>query len=296
MEKMAGVQVTDRDGKFQISIAKPVDSLHLELRAKDFASRLFNKVSVRGDDIQTLQMQRGVTVAGRVLNQGKPQGNVVLGIVWSVRNSGTFWGPWEVLTDNEGRFTINNVTPERQVYLYGKMASLRGIGAIEQAEFETGPDEGTLKIGDIKLVPGHKISGKVLLSDGKPLSPGSRINLAQKDHWDSQSFQLPPDGKFEFQNVPPCVCSFTVIVPSLDGKALSAYHLSPLNQSLDPAHVWNLIGRVDSDTHLLVTMEPGEPKDPEMPNTEPQVGILKAKHQELQTGPLRGIPTDSDAK
>ncbi len=228
MEKMASVQVTDREGKFQIVTARPVDSLELEVRAKGLVPQLLNGVLVRGKETQVLNLQRGVSIAGRVMHQGKPLPGVAIGLVWTARLSGTYWGPWEAITDDDGCFSMAHVTAGKHVYMYGKMRSLKDVGAIAPIELTTGADESVLRIDDITVGAGHKVSGHILLSDGRPLPPGSRLNLAAHELWDHQEMPLPPDGSFEIKGVPPWVCGIQVTVPSSQGNSRSAYHLSAL--------------------------------------------------------------------
>jgi hypothetical protein len=57
-------------------------------------------------------------------------------------------------------------------------------------------------VGDIAIQPGHRVRGKVTLSDGVPIAGGMRVSIAAEKAWDTQTVQLAPDGRFEFIGVP----------------------------------------------------------------------------------------------
>jgi protocatechuate 3,4-dioxygenase beta subunit len=292
MDKMASVQISDSAGEFKVTTAKEVDSLDIEVKAKGFVPRYYK---VSGEEALVLSMQRGATLRGRVVQNGRPVPHAVIGLVWNQRFSGNSWGPFESMTDETGQFAIHHVTPEKKVYLYGKMRSLIEIGAVKPIEVTTCEDEGVMDVGELNIVNASTVSGHVLLSTGLPLSPGSTLNLAAADLWDHQMVNLPPDGSFEIKGVPPWICSVSVMISPQRGDALSAYRPSALNASLHPIQ-WILLGRVDADTELTIPMEPGDQRERPVPNTLPEVQLLRQRMEKLRTSPLQGIPRGNAEK
>ena len=52
-------------------------------------------------------------------------------------------------------------------------------------------------IGDIQINPGHRLGGKVVLSDGKSIADGMRVSISADRAWDTQTVLLKRDGSFE---------------------------------------------------------------------------------------------------
>src|SRR5262249_12931280 len=113
----------------------------------------------------------------------------------------------------------------------------------------------------------HKLSGRVVLADGKPVPAGTRVLLARQDAPDSVQGAADKDGQFSFAGLPPERYSLVVRV--------KGYHLSPRNVSSDG---FSLRGVVREDiSGLRLLLEPG-------PVSESQQSSGR------RTEPLRGAP------
>jgi hypothetical protein len=204
MEKVALSVVANDKGEFKIDTLIPVDSLDVEVRAKGFAPYFFQQVAV--GHRQTLALERGVTVVGRVVRNGKPLAGVAMVVTWTERRSDGFSGPREAVTDEDGHFEIPNVTAHRAIFLYGRMSSLTGRGALPRESFTTGDNGSTLDVaaikGDLNLERGFTVFGRVILSDGKPVPKGSRVNLVRAGCADNQTVEIGGNGEFAICDVP----------------------------------------------------------------------------------------------
>ena len=58
--------------------------------------------------------------------------------------------------------------------LYGLMSSLREHGAVGVREVRTGKSGSVAEVGDLEVRAGHKLSGRVVLADGKAVPAGTR--------------------------------------------------------------------------------------------------------------------------
>ena len=58
-------------------------------------------------------------------------------------------------------------------------------------------------VGDIQIIPGHRLRGRVTLSDGAAIVDGMRATISADRAWDSQTAVIGPDGHFEFVSLPP---------------------------------------------------------------------------------------------
>jgi hypothetical protein len=83
-------------------------------------------------------------------------------------------------------------------YIYGKMESMATRGATGVVECATRRDRELVNLGDVQIKPAHRLRGRVVLSDGKPILDGMRLIISSERAWDSQTTLLPPNGRFEF--------------------------------------------------------------------------------------------------
>ena len=98
------------------------------------------------------------------------------------------------------------------------------------------------------MTQGHRIKGRVLLSDGKALPPKTRLVISREDAWDVQRVFLDQEGRFEISGLPTERYSLNVSV--------RGYRLSPKNHSLD-AQNRRLLGTIDQDIDTLkILLEP----------------------------------------
>jgi hypothetical protein len=242
--------VTNLQGEFALTARSPIEEVRLKVEGRGLAPRLFperapSKVPHR------LKLTRGATVSGRLVRNGKPVSDALVGLVQVNRGMGSFLGPMEIGTDREGRFTFLNVASDEDYYVYGHMSSLKDHGAVPARAVRVGTDGTTVVFGDLLVVAGHTISGRVLLSDGKPTPPNTRILASREMAWDSQAAVLDADGRFTMKGLPTERYSLNVIV--------KGYHISSKNHSIDSNNPYRLLGTVDQDiTGLKILLELGD--------------------------------------
>src|SRR5688500_10542670 len=76
-----------------------------------------------GPTRRSLVVTEGAALRGRVLLNGKPLKDVVIGAV-SVDRSENFSGDYEYASNEEGVFYFPTLPPNRPYYVYGMMGSL----------------------------------------------------------------------------------------------------------------------------------------------------------------------------
>ena len=84
-------------------------------------------------------------------------------------------------------------------------------------ECETRDDGEVVDLGDIQLGPGYVVRGKVVLSDGKAISPDMRVTLSADRAGGSQFAVLPADGSFEFRGLRAGIYSLSPAVKGYQG-------------------------------------------------------------------------------
>ena len=243
------VAVSDADGRFSFFGAQTFDNLRVRIRARGCAPR--TETLPAGDTPQEIRLQEGATVTGRLVRDGLPVAGAQVGLIQQDRGVETSVGEQRAATDTDGRFTFYTLPPKTAWRLYGISDSLKGLGAVAPRGLRTPADEGTLALGDIALIPGHVVAGRVRLTDGKPVPPHTRLMLTRDDAWGQAIVELDAEGRFRLEHIPPGVVKLSV--------GLDHYRLSEANLSRDPDKGPSLRGDLLADkTDLVLEYEPGK--------------------------------------
>ncbi|HEY3853936.1 MAG TPA: M56 family metallopeptidase [Verrucomicrobiae bacterium] len=250
--------VTDEHGEFLIASLKPFASLDIKVDARGFAPKTFMEVR-SGKNQHDLTVTEGAVVSGRVMWNGEPLPGVSVGVVSTDRSAGNFAGNFEVGTGPDGRFSFLNLPPNVQYDLYGIMGTVQKYGAIASTHISTGADGSTADAGDLTVGPAHRIAGRVILDDGAPIPPKTRLMIGRGDAWDSLHIELDKDGRFDEGGIASGVIDLSVRVPG--------YRLSKKNTSLDLMNPFRLVGQVNKDiAGLTVLLEKGKDLEPDFSN------------------------------
>jgi hypothetical protein len=278
--------VSDAKGEFRLGVARKGDALGVVVTARDLAPSCFGPQPA-GAKAHEFKLGAGVTVAGRVLKDGKPLAGMPMGLIERTRNTDKFVGDFTISTDERGYFRFLHVPPKEAYALYGLMAGSRH-GAIAVQEVRVEGHGTTRDVGAVEVQRGHRLAGRVVLADGKAVPEGTRLVLSREDAWDSQNVTLPKDGSFAFAGLPGELYSLSVTV--------KGYRPSLRNQSLDPLNKFRLIGKVRADVDgLRFLLEPGPPRGGN--NAEGSAWQALAKeHIRLKDAPLQGAPAEAGAK
>lgn len=223
--------VTNAKGEFELAYNQKATGMMLEVEARGMATKL--AAVATGADRKTITVSDGAVVRGRLVNHGKPVAGAELGVI--ARERGGFGASLKVIgnpyeeirigTQPDGTFVITNVPAAVDWYVYGKMESIASLGATQPVGFSTKRDNEEVNVGDIEIQPGHRMGGKVTLSDGAAMAEGMRITLGAKDVWDNQTVMIGRDGRFEFAGVP---AGKIEVFPSVRG-----YHLQENKNTID---------------------------------------------------------------
>jgi hypothetical protein len=175
---------------------------------------------------------------------------VSVGAATTDRTCGNYFSGYVAATDENGNFQILNVPPDREFVIFTTMNSLHGNGALPNHIVTTGDSGAVNNLGELDVQPAFKVAGRIVLSDGKPVPPETKLLLSRQNAWDSTQVTLGGDGSFEFKGVPAEAVSLSLRV--------KGYKLAKTNPSLD----WlngDILGRVTGDmTNLKFLMEPGQ--------------------------------------
>ncbi len=238
--------VTNDQGDFEIASVKAASSMTVTVGTRGMAPRRFPALDL-GTVRHTLALNRGASVRGRLLSHGLPVGGAEMGLVLRDREIDRFYVEVRVGTEPDGSFLFANVPVPGRWYVYAKMDSVHSRGATDAVECVTEREDEAIDLGDVALQPGHRLRGRVVLTDGKPVPDGMRIHLSAKRAWDDQIHELPPDGRFEFVGLP--TDDFSI------NPAVKGYQPSPEN----PNRNLGIDGLIDRDVdNFVILLEPGK--------------------------------------
>ncbi|MGD0200718.1 MAG: carboxypeptidase-like regulatory domain-containing protein [Bryobacteraceae bacterium] len=223
IEGLEPMAVTNPRGEFELAYSKKATGMMLRVEARGMATKLIGVPT--GAERKTITVSNGAVVRGRLVNRGKPVAGAEVGLI--ARNRVGFGGNLEIFgdpydeirigTQEDGSFVITNVPVPVDWYVYGKMESIAAVGATDRVECATARDGEEVNVGDIQIHPGHRLRGRVTLSDGAAMADGMRVTISAYRAWDSQTVIIGRDGHFEFVGLP---TGKYEIVPSVRGYRL----------------------------------------------------------------------------
>ena len=264
--------VSDTRGRFLLRCKSKVELIYAMAFARDAAPR---PVQLRPGRDSLVRMQAGVLVTGRIVAAGRPIPAAVVGIRPAVSVNGEIFTSDKVATDSNGCFSLFNLPPEKGLTLFATMDSLQGKGALPPKQFSSGKNKTTTDLGDLALQPGYLVAGQILLSDGIPVPPRTRLLLARQGVSDYSEAVLDAGGRFEFQTVPAGSVSLSA--------RLKGYKFSQRNPSLDWLNGF-IVGTVDRDiTNLTLLMEPGEFRYSGKPDDPPEGVDVQPRDKPLRS-------------
>lgn len=239
--------ISDTNGRFLIRCKSKVELIYAMATARAAAPR---PVQLQPGRDFLIRMHDGVAATGRLVAANFPVSGAVVRVMAEHRISGEYFITDKIATDTNGYFSIPNLPAEKGLRLFGTMDSLQGKGVLSPKQFTAGKNKSTTDLGELVLQPGYRISGQIVLTDGKAIPARTRLLLARQAAADYAEVVLTADGRFVFQTVPPESVSLSA--------RLKGYKYSQRNPSLD----WlnnQIVGKVSGDiTNLTLIMEPGE--------------------------------------
>ncbi len=193
--------VSDEHGEFELDAGQPATDVMMLVSARAKAPRLLS--ANPGSERKNIAVSDGATIRGRVVKDGKPMPNVELVLATVRRDMGSIYPEEYVGTDEDGRFMFTNVPAGRVWDLYANGDSLTGRDAMETLQCATERDRQDVDVGDLHLVKGLVFSGRVEITDGKPIPEGMHLYLSSTRFAYSKSVVLAADGSFVVRGLPP---------------------------------------------------------------------------------------------
>src|SRR5581483_6310185 len=244
--------VADSKGEFTLAMTNLAmfRSAQLRITAPGFAAITSTLQITNAPPLQTVQLDVGATLTGRVLKNGQPLPHVRLGLQAVTPQTRFITGLYEADTDTTGVFTFHHLPPNLASSLYGEMSSFAPYGSLPKCPVETGDHGQTNNVGDLTVARGLHLAGKVRARHGEPLPEGLQVVLNDQNN-DSQSAQVGDSGSFSFEGI--SSSQVRLNVDSLEWRFTTA------NRSVDIRNARALVGLLEADKDdLIVEIEPFE--------------------------------------
>jgi hypothetical protein len=277
--------VTGTRGQFTFALPQPADSLYVSVEARGLAPKAFGGVAT-GAEEGTLRLGVGRSIRGRIVHAGRAVAGASIGVAQISRAAGTFVGERTAETDREGRFFLLNVPPDEPVVLYGKVGGMGEAAALAEVEVAAAPNGNALDLGELAAETGVFVEGQVVLADGRPVPPKTRIGVGRTRAWDYVEADVAPNGDFRVGPFPLEQVEVSIRVPG--------YELSPENVSLLPDfrdERMSLAGRLGRDPRLKIVLVPATDRPrSKPPRTGQEWAEFNAKQQAVRSRELQGVP------
>ena len=240
--------VTNEQGAFLFTTRNPDLIVCVRVRAPGLAACCCRSLRA-GSQIQEIRLGQGCVVKGRLVRDGTFVEGATVGVVQTDRRVGNFLGEYTTGLRKDGHFEVDNLPSNTDYYIYGKMESLQGRGAVPVREFRTG-DEGTaVDVGELTLERGHELTGRVVLGDGRSIPHKTRLVISRQDAWDSLICELDKEGRFHAGNLP--TGGYSIVVD------VRGYRMSSGNCDFIASDRFSLKGTINGDVNeLMVRLEP----------------------------------------
>ncbi|MEP6669762.1 MAG: hypothetical protein ABJF10_11450 [Chthoniobacter sp.] len=250
--KVDSMTVSDLQGEFHIVAGEDIQGAHVLVKAPGRCPRWFQLEPAK---MALLRLKAGAEVRGRLVANGQPLAGVPLAMATDARQCGVFICDLTSATDADGRFVFSNVPEGVKLQLFATMDAMQKRHAAFRMDVTSANDGQPTELGDLTAVPAYRLTGRVILADGKPVPPNTRLMLSRKNAWDSQLVMIGEEGKFTANAVPGEQISFNITVPG--------YCLSPKNSNVNPWNRDTLTGLVNADVDgLKILLEAKGPPAP----------------------------------
>ena len=243
------IAVTDAEGQFTLATLRKVAALHINLSSSTHAQQEHYDLPLGGPET-SFELHEGVSISGRLTDQGKPLADRTIGIVSQKRTPRSNFTRSSVPTNSQGEFHFFNLPADLSYYLAATIESVSDIGQTPIKRLGPWKNGHSENIGDLEIETALSISGVVKTKNGEAIPPDSVILIAHQRAWDSLSIPLAADGRFNFKNVLPGPITVRVRVPG--------FRLAAMNRSFSVLNGGELLATLSqSAENLLFLIEEG---------------------------------------
>ena len=275
---------TGPDGTFAFTAEGFFREFSVKVEAPGLASKMFVTDS-DGQIREPLRLGTGVVVTGRLVRDGKPVANVPVGLYQVQRTMDSYLGTPMTKTGADGRFRFDHAFVDEEAHAYAETGKLPDHGALVPRLLKTGGDGTSVDLGDLPVVAGRTLSGRVVFSDGKAIPPKTQVLASAEGAGGLIWVKVDDRGRFEVRGLPECEVDVSVRFADIKTWNPPGYRLSTRNKCLDPLNRFRIMGQLHGDRDdLVILFEPGD--DPPLSHDPGPLADFK----EAKAGPIMGAP------
>jgi hypothetical protein len=197
--------------------------------------------------LHQITLIKGASLQGRLLHDGRPVANAEIRLNRCGAGSDCWFWYGAVLTDDQGRFSFANLPPNQSWSVCGSWDLSVKAGVVPQTDVKIGENGSTNDIGDLNLKSVSEVTGRIHLSNGKPIPANSHYFLSDAAMGNSLQSSVGSDGSFQFAAVPGDKVSIYL--------RISGCQLTPRDGMLKSGSFTNVI-IVPNMTNLVIEMKP----------------------------------------
>jgi hypothetical protein len=239
--------VSDLHGEFHIVSREDFTAAHAVVTAPGRCPRWFRLEPAK---MSLLRLKAGSSVSGRLFFEGRPLAGVKLGMATEERECGKSFVDLHSETGADGRFVFGNIPAGTKLQLFARMDAMQKYGAGFRVDITSAEEGQPTALGDVTAGPSYRMSGQVVLADGKAIPPKTRLMVTRKLAWDQLLVEVGEDGRFSIAGLPREQIELHFTVPG--------YRTSAKNPNLDLWSKTSLTGRMESDVEgLKFLLDPG---------------------------------------
>ena len=194
--------IADNNGEFSFQLDGTFLAMQVNIAFPGFAP---NTCWIYASNVvQTVTLDVGASIRGRLVKNGQPVPDARIILSDTDRTSGPIPpdSSYPTMTDRNGVFEFHRLPARKSWWLYGMMNSLRSRGAVPPRQLVTPTPGLTNDVGDLEVITGVRLAGKVQTRHQEPLPSGISLSV---NTWylDSQQTTVDEEGKFEFVGLAP---------------------------------------------------------------------------------------------
>jgi hypothetical protein len=220
--------VTDAFGFFLLTTQEPKLGLDVRVSAPGFAVSPSQHFELHQPAVE-IQLMRGASVSGTLMQAGQPVPHRAIGIVQTNRSHMNFSSERVMGTDELGQFQFVDLQPNEPYVLYticldnvGRSEGEPARGVLKNFELTTPYAGRSTDVGELTLIPGLSLVGQIVVPAGQALPAQATVRLGRDPAWDYCEVVVGENGTFEFHGLPAEVYSVRVLA---DGYDLDASRL-----------------------------------------------------------------------
>ena len=158
-----------------------------------------------GENRHQISVRPGTNVKGRLLHHRQPQAGQPVAVVQvnRSRSDRVFIKAVVTTTDDDGRFEFTALPASEPYAIFSPVGPGVTGPVLPTTLFNAKVDKATRDLGELDLVLGLSLAGRLQMTDGTKIPEGIRLVLDRMPAWDLIEVPTDRDGAFHIENLPP---------------------------------------------------------------------------------------------